>query len=126
MAQKVKVQLFDDLDGSQADSTIEFGLDGVNYTIDLSADNAEGLRAALDTFVKHAHRVGGRKRARRAHDKAVRRPAANRAPSSADREQKQEIRQWARKKGWKVADRGRIPADVMEAYEQAHRRSRSR
>lgn len=126
MAQKVNVQLLDDLDGSAADSTVEFGLDGVNYTIDLSTENAEQLRATMETFVEHAHRVGGRKRARHTNGKAPRRAPAAEAPSGADREQKQAMRKWAREKGWKIGDRGRIPADIVEAYEQAHRRTPSR
>lgn len=62
MAQKVFVSLVDDIDGSEADETVEFGLDGVNYEIDLSAENAEELRDALAQYVEHARRAGGRKR----------------------------------------------------------------
>jgi hypothetical protein len=51
MAQKVNVQLVDDLDGSTAESTVEFGLDGVHYAIDLSADNAAQLRDAVATYI---------------------------------------------------------------------------
>ena len=110
MAQKVLVSLVDDLDGSEADETVEFGLDGINYQIDLSNDNAEELRDALAQYVEHARRAGGRKR--------VGRPAAKPAASSAsvDREQNQAIRAWARKNGFQVSDRGRIPSEVVEAY----------
>jgi hypothetical protein len=112
MAQKVTVTLVDDLDGSQAEETVEFGLDGASYIIDLSGDNAGRLREALDEYVEHARRAGGRKRA------AGRPAAVGRAPrpASADREQNQAIREWARKQGMNVSDRGRIPADVLEAY----------
>ena len=47
MAQKVQVLLVDDLDGSEASSTISFGLDGTDYEIDLNASHAAELRAAL-------------------------------------------------------------------------------
>jgi len=111
MAQKVLVSLVDDLDGSEADETLEFGLDGVAYQIDLSADNAEELRDALAQFIEHARRAGGRKRATaRATTKAIARPA------TVDREQNQAIRAWARKNGYQVSDRGRIPSEVVEAY----------
>ena len=111
MAQKVTVTLVDDLDGSTAEETVEFGLDGASYTIDLSSDNAGRLRDALEEYVDHARRAGGRKR-------AGGRPPAGRPPrpASADREQNQAIREWARKQGMKVSDRGRIPAEVLEAY----------
>jgi len=106
MAQKVTVSLVDDLSGSRADETVSFGLDGKNYEIDLSSDNAEKLRKALTDFVAAARRPGG---TRRASAGAARRP-------SVDREQNQAIREWARKKGMKVNDRGRIPTDVVEAF----------
>jgi hypothetical protein len=111
MAQKVTVTLVDDLDGSEAEETIEFGLDGASYQIDLSEDNAERLRDALAEYVDHARRSGGRKR-------ATSRPAAGRParPATADREQNQAIRAWARKQGMKVSDRGRIPSEVIDAY----------
>jgi hypothetical protein len=114
MAQKVTVTLVDDLDGSTAEETVEFGLDGASYTIDLSGDNAGRLREALDEYVDHARRAGGRKRA--AGRVAGRAPR----PASADREQNQAIREWARKQGMKVSDRGRIPAEVLESYHKTN------
>lgn len=116
MAQKVTVTLVDDLDGGQADETVEFALDGVSYQIDLSNDNATELRDALGGYVSSARRAGGRK-------KPGPRPGSARAASgspSADREQNQAIREWARKRGLKVSDRGRIPADIVEQYHQAN------
>ncbi|WP_424183989.1 histone-like nucleoid-structuring protein Lsr2 [Actinokineospora sp. G85] len=111
MAQKVTVSLVDDLDGSVAEETVEFGLDGASYQIDLSSDNAEKLREALADFVESARRAGGRKR-------ALAKAAPGRAPrtASADREQNQAIREWARKQGMNVSDRGRIPSEVLDAY----------
>jgi len=115
MAQKVTVTLVDDLDGSQAEETVEFGLDGATYTIDLSGGNAGRLREALEEYVEHARRAGGRKR-------APGRPVAGRPPrpASADREQNQAIREWARKRGLKVSERGRISSEVLDAYHQAN------
>lgn len=111
MAQKVTVSLVDDLDGSEAGETVEFGLDGAFYEIDLSEDNAERLRDALAEYVEHARRSGGRKRSGRV-------AAVGRAPrtASADREQNQAMREWARKQGMTISDRGRIPKEVAEAY----------
>jgi hypothetical protein len=114
MAQKVMVTLVDDLDGSEAGETVEFGLDGAFYEIDLSEDNAERLRDALSDYVEHARRqAGGRKR-------LAGRLGAGRAPrtASADREQNQAIREWARKQGMNVSDRGRIPKEVTDAYNE--------
>ena len=109
MAQIREVRLIDDLDGESADETIEFGIDGKNYEIDLSKDNAGKLRDALAAYVAAARRSGGRRTRSSASAGPVRRP-------SIDREQNQAIREWARKRGMKVSDRGRIPAEVLEAY----------
>jgi nucleoid-associated protein Lsr2 len=113
VAQKVTVSLIDDLDGDKADETVEFGVDGKSYEIDLSSSNADKLRDALASYVAAARRPGGRRRSGggAAASAAARRP-------SVDREQNQAIRDWARKRGMKVSDRGRIPADVLEAYHQ--------
>lgn len=114
MAQKVTVSLIDDLDGDRADETVEFGVDGKNYEIDLSSSNADKLRDALASYVAAARRPGGRRRSGGTNAAVVaRRP-------SVDREQNQAIRDWARKRGMKVSDRGRIPADVLDAYHQEH------
>ena len=115
MAQKVTVSLIDDLDGDKADETVEFGLDGKSYEIDLSTSNADKLRDTLASYVAAARRPGGRRRS--GGGAAAAATAAARRPS-VDREQNQAIRDWARKRGMKVSDRGRIPADVLEAYHQ--------
>lgn len=109
MAQKVLVSLVDDLDGSEADETVEFGLDGISYQIDLSAKNAESLRETLASYVDHARRSGGRKRPPRAGGGTGR-------TAAVDREQNQAIRAWARKNGFAVSDRGRIPTEVVDAF----------
>jgi nucleoid-associated protein Lsr2 len=113
VAQIREVRLVDDLDGETADETVEFGLDGKSFEIDLSKNNAGRLRDALAEFVAAARRAGGGGRGRRAAATAT--AAAPRRPS-IDREQNQAIRDWARKRGMKVSDRGRIPSEVLEAY----------
>lgn len=112
MAQKITVALVDDLDGGTAEETVEFGVDGVSYEIDLSSGNAGKLRDALAEYVAHARRSGGRRRSTR----AVGRGAGGGGRASVDREQNAAIRDWARKRGMTVSDRGRIPSDVLEKY----------
>ena len=117
MAQKVTVSLVDDLDGGQADETVEFALDGVSYQIDLSNENAGELRDALSNFTTSARRAGGRKKPGPRPGNKGAQPSGG--STSADREQNQAIREWARKRGLKVSDRGRIPSDIVEQYHQA-------
>jgi hypothetical protein len=118
VAQIREVRLVDDLDGQSADETVEFGIDGRNYEIDLSKKNAGRLRDALADFVGAARRSGGRRRSGGAGSGSASAGAgtAPKGRASIDREQNQAIRDWARKRGMKVSDRGRIPADVLEAY----------
>ena len=122
MAQKVVVSLVDDLDSSEADETVEFGLDGATYEIDLSDANAAALRDRLADFVAHARRSGGRRRSSSpaASSSGSRRASGSGGRAAVDREQNQAIREWARKQGMTVSERGRIPSEVSEAYHKAH------
>lgn len=114
MAKKVTVTLVDDFDGeAAADETVEFSLDGVTYEIDLSAKNAKALRADLKKWVEAGRRVGGRRRGRASA------AGTGRARASIDREQSAAIRDWARRNGHNVSTRGRIPADVIDAFRAA-------
>lgn len=111
MAKKITVALVDDIDGqSTADETVEFAVDGVTYEIDLSAPNAEKLRNQLAVWVGHGRRAGGRRRARGGV------VAPRRGRARIDRVQSNAIREWARKDGREVSSRGRIPAEIVDAY----------
>lgn len=111
MARKVQVILTDDLDGKDADETVTFALDGTSYEIDLSAKNSKALRDAFAPYVGHARRVT---KGRRSNGSSGGRTA------TADRAQTQAIRDWARRNGHQVSDRGRIPSTVLEAFNSAH------
>ncbi len=115
MAQRVRIELTDDLlgDGTSADETVTFSLDGVSYEIDLTADNAAKLRDGLAIWVASARRVAGRKQAGRPAASAGRRTRSG-AGSAND------IREWARAQGMEVSDRGRVRDEVRAAYEAAH------
>ena len=117
MARKVQVILSDDLDDSiSADETVSFALDGTTYEIDLSEKNANEMRDVLGRYVSAARKVSSR---------GTRASGAGRSRATGgggrmDREQAGAIREWARKNGHEVSDRGRIPASVVEAFEAAH------
>lgn len=111
MAQKVQVVLIDDIDGGEAAETVTFGLDGATYEIDLSNSNAAQLRNALAHWVGNARRVSGRSS----------RPTGRRgAGSSSSSTDTTAIRSWAKENGYKVSERGRISAEVQQAYAAAH------
>jgi hypothetical protein len=115
MAQKVTVELVDDLDGTASDdiTTVSFALDGVSYEIDLNDDNATTLRKVFADVVAAGRRVGGRV-------KRGTNPAHPGARPTADREQTKAIREWARQNGFELSDRGRISSTVIDAFEAAH------
>lgn len=107
MAKRVSVVLVDDTDGSNADETVSFSLDGVSYEIDLSSHNADKLRNSMATWIGFATRSGGRRSTR-----SIGRSAGRRNVS--------EVREWARANGHSVSERGRISAEVQAAYDKAH------
>lgn len=110
MARKVEVHLIDDLDGTRAEESVEFSLDGVNYRIDLSKKNAGKLRSSLEPYIQVARRLS---RAPQRRHAGFGRAGA----TGSDREQGQVIRQWALRKGMPVSLRGRIPRSLVERYE---------
>jgi hypothetical protein len=115
MARKVQVILSDDLDENlTADETVSFSLDGTSYEIDLAEKNAKEMRDAFSRYVSAARKVG---RGGRSSGTSGRGRGTG---GRMDREQAGAIREWARKNGHAVSDRGRIPASVVEAYEAAH------
>ncbi len=110
MAQKIQTVFVDDLDGSEAEGTVRFGLDGSEYEIDLNAGHAQALREALAPYVSAARRAGGG---------ATRRPArtARRAPATGLNTT--EVREWAKAQGIDVKDRGRVPAELVVKFKAA-------
>ncbi|MCA0306476.1 MAG: Lsr2 family protein [Actinobacteria bacterium] len=109
MAKRVQVIHTDDIDGSEAAETIAFALDGINYSIDLSTENAKKLRDAFAPFIA----AGERDR-----NSSARRAGSSRRKSSGTAAT--DIRAWAAAQGMQVSARGRVSAEVREAYERAH------
>ncbi|WP_026360155.1 histone-like nucleoid-structuring protein Lsr2 [Amycolatopsis nigrescens] len=112
MAQQVRVEMLDDLDGSVASQTVPFTLDGVHYEIDLSDGNAAELRDELAKYVAAGRRTGGRKI----------RGAGSKPADPGQRDRNREIRVWANANGYQLAERGRIAAEVVAAFDDAQRK----
>jgi Lsr2 len=107
MTQKAQTRYIDDIDGSDAEGTVRFGLDGADYEIDLNAAHSQELRASLQAYITHARKVGGSRRARR---------GARRNASAVDTHA---VRTWAKDQGIDIKERGRVPADVVARYREA-------
>ena len=109
MAQKIQTLFIDDLDGSAAEGTVRFGLDGTDYEIDLSAEHAKELRDALARYVGAARRAGG----------TAKRPPRGGRKGSANGLNTTEVREWAKSQGMEVKDRGRVPAELVVKFKEA-------
>ena len=110
MSTKTIIEYTDDLDGSRGAETVRFSLDGTLYEIDLKGAHAKKFRKAVAPYA------------------AVARPGAQQAGakrSTAAREHSREVRSWARGHGYEVGDKGRIPAEVQQAYTAALRNTRT-
>ena len=109
MAQKIQTLFIDDIDGSEAEGTVRFALDGAEYEIDLNAKHAEALRKSMAKYIDAARRSSG----------AARRPARSGRRASASGVNTTEGREWAMAQGYEVKDRGRVPAELVVKFRAA-------
>jgi Lsr2 len=110
VAQKIQTLFIDDIDGSAAEGTVRFALDGTDYEIDLNAQHAAALRKAMAKYVEAARRSSGA---------AARRPARSGRRSPASGLNTTEVREWAKAQGIEVKDRGRVPAELVVRFRAA-------
>lgn len=99
--------LVDDIDGTDADLTIAFVINGDAYTLDLSKANSEKFYRDIEPYIKAA-RNRKRKKMSIVQGEVI------------AVEQRSAIREWAKKKGYGISDRGRIPMDIIEAFNKEH------
>jgi hypothetical protein len=111
--QKIEVRLEDDLSGGPAVETVQFGVDGANYEVDLNEKHAADLHRKLAPYIERA-RLSQRRHTR-----------AGASRTAASRERSRQIRAWAEQQGLDVADHGRLPANVIQEYERAMGRSQA-
>ena len=121
MAEILIRQLVDDLDGKPIDTglgrQVTFSYQGADYRIDLRPANADKIEAAFAPFIKFAEKVSVAGKARTTTSTARKASGSGRSA-----EQLQAIREWAGKNGFDVSPRGRIKADVIDAFDSAHRK----
>jgi len=113
MAQQVITEFIDDIDGSPAERTFTFAVDGATYEIDLSAENIAEFKSAIGGFIESARQVKGSSNGRRTRSTGTH-------GGRQSREQTQAVREWARQHGHNISNRGRIPTSVQQAFDQAH------
>lgn len=108
MATRVITTLTDDLNGSEADETIRFSLDGKDYEIDLTHENAEAMRESIRPYKEAARRAAGQ----RTPAPATKRTIIGPAPA--------DVRRWAKSQGLKVSAYGRVSDDLISQYKAAN------
>ncbi len=129
MAQKTIVTLIDDLTGEEAEdiTTVEFALEGVTYEIDLADENAAKLRDNLSRYVAAARKTSARRPGTRGADRPTGRGNGNGSAtrSGYNRDTLRAIREWAKQNGHSVSDRGRLPLNVLNAWEANHQAAKN-
>ncbi|MGA9311470.1 MAG: Lsr2 family protein [Pseudonocardiaceae bacterium] len=118
MAQKTIVTLVDDLTGEEAEniSTVEFALDGVTYELDLTDENSTKLHDALSQYAQAGRKIGARRRGGPRPGRVINSTGGT---TGYNRETLKSIREWAKKNGHNVSDRGRLSTEVMQAWQTA-------
>ena len=113
MARREITQYFDDIDNSPLKddevNTIRFSVDGNHYVLDLSEKNAADFRSAVEPWISAARPAPATGPQR----------TTNRQTSSASATRSRAIREWARAEGLEVSERGKIPARIVDAYNEA-------
>lgn len=114
MAQKTSIAYFSDLsDVEITDSdapTVHFGWDGSDYTIDLTAKEAEKFHKAIEPYLNAGVKVSGGRSSRKASSS---KPAST-GPDAKD------VKAWADQQGLEYPSRGRLPKTLTDAYAAAH------
>ena len=108
--------MVDDLDGAEAQETVRFGVDGTDYEIDLTAENAEKLRSILSLYVDKGRKSSA---GRRGQSGQARQATSTPSTTKSKREETQQIRQWAKDNGHNPSSRGRITQSIIDAYNEA-------
>ncbi|MET8342531.1 histone-like nucleoid-structuring protein Lsr2 [Streptomyces microflavus] len=110
MAQKVRVRLVDDLDGSEAQETVSFALDGKPREIELSHENAIKLRRLMSPYMEASRPASSTNLAAKGTTPPI--------TQAALREEGAAIRAWAERNHLPVNALGRIPEMTRKAWQR--------
>src|SRR6185503_3939624 len=118
-----QVTYIDDFDDQEVDEgllqTIEFSWEGSAYTIDLRPQNADKFRKDIDKWVAAATKITGKRgRPARAGGGGSTRPGTG---SGRSKEELANIREWLVKNNHEVSPSGRIKAELLDIYDEAHK-----
>lgn len=113
MAKRTIEVLTSDLSGDEMKPgegrTIEFSVDGKDYSIDLTDKEAAGFDKAIAMYVEHATKLGGRR--------SVGGSSRRSGGSGRSKEELADARAWLKQNGHQVSDRGRIKQELLDIYD---------
>ena len=110
MAKQTHEVLIDDIDGTEGAQTVQFGFGGQDYEIEISQAHLDQLTEALAPFIEHGRKI---RRAKVGRTTQLKDTPSAKAGAAA-------VREWAAAEGLEVKPRGRIPGEVLAAYDKAH------
>jgi hypothetical protein len=118
MAQKILTTFVDDIDGSEAEGTVKFGLDGQQYEIDLNAQHTEELRGAMARYVEHGRKIARMRQSVVGRSSSAGASSSSNGSSNGGPQNLAAAREWLRDNpdalnGRELKDRGRLPADLV-------------
>ncbi|CAM5464488.1 MULTISPECIES: histone-like nucleoid-structuring protein Lsr2 [Actinomycetes] len=113
MAQKIVTIYTDDLTGEESSevATHSLAVDGIAYEVDLAPDSYDKLLEAIGPFLKAGRRTGRMKTS----------AGARKSGSASGSGETAKIRAWAKENGYEVNERGRVSAEIREAYQNANK-----
>jgi hypothetical protein len=113
MAKRTIAKYFSDLSGVEIESnspTVYFAIDGTSYEVDLTDEEQTRLREAVAPYAAVGRRAAGGRRS----------STSSASSRSTDGPSPKDVRAWAVEQGLDVPSRGRIPAEISDAYASAH------
>lgn len=118
-----RVLLVDDLTGDVIDEglggTVEFSFEGKHYSIDLGVKNQDVFRETMKHYIDHAEEVEAPRQTHhgRPRGASTKRPETG---SGRSKEELANIRDWLKRNDHEVSPRGRIKAELLAIYDEAH------
>jgi hypothetical protein len=119
MAQRVLLVNYDDFDGSEGANPVLFGLDGVEYLVDLNAEHEQQLRDFLQAFINVGRKPTKEQRRGALKSTTKSSGGSGEKSSKASKQENELVRAWARENGYEISDRGRISEEIREAYKKS-------
>lgn len=113
--------MVDDINGKSGAETHTFSVDDERYSVDLTDANFKEFISSIQPYIDAGRQMTGTVHPIRRR-RAIKQGSVIRESSS---EQLSAIRDWARQNGYEVSNRGRVAAEIRDAFDAAHKKAPS-